>query len=180
MLVAALLEICAVSVDAARHQQQRFVCRLAAALRAAAAAPYGDHHQPLHSAGRILRVQAREPFIALCSARSTHSDCSQVIKAIRRAHPDRPDALPQLADDAMFIVTRSCTRALSTQLSHAVSATVPNPTPLPPDCDTFVFLRKSIYGSRTGEQRCICPRRGVQSHPGGSPPKIKIASVFSA
>ena len=50
--------------------------------------------------------------------------CSQVVKAIRRAHPDRPDALPQLADDAMFIVTRSCTRALSTQLPHAVSATV--------------------------------------------------------
>ncbi len=49
---------------------------------------------------------------------------SQVVKAIRRAHPERPDALPQLADDAMFIVTRSCTRALSTQLPHAVSATV--------------------------------------------------------
>jgi hypothetical protein len=68
-------------------------------------------------------VQARQPHSIKVRAQANPA-CSQVVKAIRRARPDRPDALPQLADDAMFIVTRSCTRALSTQLSHAVSATV--------------------------------------------------------
>ncbi len=72
-------------------------------------------------------MQAREPHSIEIRIQANPA-CSQVVKAIRRARPDRPDALPQLADDAMFIVTRSCTRALSTQLSHAVSATVP-PTP---------------------------------------------------
>jgi hypothetical protein len=52
-------------------------------------------------------------------------------KIAKRAHPLRSKQVPrpagyqtQLADDAMIIVTRSCPRALSSQLSHAVSATV--------------------------------------------------------
>ena len=71
-------------------------------------------------------MQARRPPSLYIHNGPTSADYvySQVVKAIRRAHPERPDALPQLADDAMFIVTRSCTRALSTQLPHAVSATV--------------------------------------------------------
>ncbi len=91
--------------------------------------------------------------------------CSQVIKAIRRAHPDRPDALPQLADDVMFIVTRSCTRALSTQLSHAVSATVSSP------CILTACVARSTHRPRfrvLGQQRCFCPVWGVQSHLRGS------------
>jgi hypothetical protein len=102
--------------------------------------------------------------------------CSQVIKAIRRAHPDRPDALPQLADDVMFIVTRSCTRALSTQLSHAVSATVLSP------CILAASAARSIHRPRfrfSGQQRCFCPLWGVQSHLRGAPQPL-VRSMYRA